>query len=114
MQIDFWPEDHNNPIFTDLYNLLGNKKDIGKYLDKLKTYEKYPIHKLFSSEKIKRIQNWPLHEIRIKQIRFLGDIFDDIFWIFTVEKKKGNKLPKSAFERADNIRNNFLESINEN
>ena len=110
MRIEFWPEDPDSPVLRDLNNLLGNKKEIGKYLNKLETYEKYPKHKLFSSQKIKKIENWPLHEIKIKHIRFLGDLFDDVFWIFTIEKKQGDKLPRSAFQRAANIRDKFLDN----
>lgn len=114
MQIKIWPEDPNGEIVSDLKKLVADKKQILWYLKKLKKYELYPKNNLFSSEVVKRIVNWPLYEIRIKNIRFLGDIIDEVFWIFTVEKKQRGKLPSSAFEKAKNIRNKFLKSKYEN
>lgn len=114
MHIEIWPGDPRNEILSDLRKLLGNKKQIYWYLKKLEKYEQYPKHKLFSSEIVKRINNWPLHEIRIKHVRFLGSIIDEVFWIFTVEKKQKGKLPSSAFKKASNIRNKFLNNKNEN
>lgn len=113
MQMNFWSENpDNNGAIKDLKKLC-NKKEIEWYLDKLKSFEKYLVKDLFKAEIIKRIQNWHLHEIRIKNIRFIGDIFDGIFQIFTVEKKEKRKLPESAFAKANNIKVKFIEQQNE-
>lgn len=114
MEIEFWTENpSNSSVAKDLKKLL-NKKEQLWYLNKLAKYEQYSVNQLYRSEIIKKIKNWQLKEIRIKNIRFLGDILQDKFWIFTIERKQKGKLPQSAFQRANNIRDKFLIEGHEN
>ena len=114
MEIEFWPENpSNSSAIEDLKKLL-NKKEQKWYLSKLEKYEQYPEKQLYRSKIIKKIQNWRLKEIRIKNIRFLGDILQGKFWVFAIEKKQRGQLPQSAFQRAKNIRDKFLNEKYEN
>jgi len=109
--IEFWQEYGKNCVaLEDLKIILTSRIKQRWCLDKLDKYSTYPKYNLLRSQVIKYIKEWDLYEIRIKNIRFLGDIFDNVFWIFTAAKKQRNKLPKSEFIRANNFKNRFRES----
>lgn len=109
MGIEFWSR---GQALDDLkkFDIVIQKQALAR----LERFNRLPVFNLIKSQTIKRIKGEGLQEIKIGQIRFLGLLYNSVFWIFTAEKKQKNKLSQKAFKRAKNIKNKFMEFINEN